>query len=154
VRALRRGADDEPRGGRAVKAADFRAAAARAMNEDCLRDDNIIPLAKQLGWRCGFTKRSDHSPAGIPDLLLVHPIQRRLVIWELKKDPPQDPTPKQLAKVTPTAAQQAWLDDLAAVAEAAGGAVEVGVRRPSDWFSGRIRADLEGRAPTGAARSS
>ena len=67
-------------------------------------DAAIVKLCKLYGWRRYHTYRSKHSPAGFPDLVLVKP--PRLIFAELKSDD---------GKMT--AEQNAWLDDLAAIAE-------------------------------------
>jgi hypothetical protein len=125
-----------------MKAAEYRRAALAGMNEDELRDKLIRPLAETLGWRVYFTWRSKHSPAGFPDLVLVHGAAGRLLFPELKKDMPPNPSPSALKRLSPTAAQQAWLDDLAAVAAFCGGRVWVGVWRPVDWANGVIQREL------------
>lgn len=74
----------------------------------------ILDLFQLHGWRCYWTWSSLHSPAGYPDLTLVHP--RYGCLWiECKA---------QRGVVTP--AQAAWHADL----EAAG--QRVYVLRPSD----------------------
>ena len=61
----------------------------------------VVDLAKMLGWRCYRTWLPIHSPAGFPDLVLVKP--PRLVIAELKSEKGQT-TPE----------QDEWLADLRA----------------------------------------
>lgn len=75
----------------------------------------VIALAAYLGWRVYHTHDSRRSAAGYPDLTMVHPRKRRLVMAELKKDG-EEPTPE----------QRLWIEDL----RAAG--VEVWVWRPAD----------------------
>lgn len=125
-----------------MRAADYRAGEALRMKEEELRE-NIRTLATTYGWRLYFTWRSVKSPAGFPDLVLAHRQRRELVIAELKRELPERPSPSVLAKLSPTPAQQAWLDDLAAIAEASAGAVQTFVWRPSDYLTGRIRAVLQ-----------
>jgi hypothetical protein len=79
------------------------------------RDRSVIPYARLRGWRWYFTARSEHSPAGFPDLVLCRP--PRLLLVELKA-----------AGKHPTAEQRCWL---ALLAECAG--VEVFVWTPADW---------------------
>ena len=57
----------------------------------------VISLAKLLGYKTYFTWTSIHSPKGIPDLILCRP--PRLIFAELKSEQ---------GKVTPH--QQEWLD--------------------------------------------
>lgn len=108
----------------------------------------VVDLARALGWRVYRTWLSIRSPAGFPDLVLVR--QRpapRLIFAELKTD---------TGKTTPE--QDAWLEDLAAVAAASevpldmGGrrvALETHVWRPRDFDAiARIlgaREDAKGR---------
>jgi hypothetical protein len=61
----------------------------------------VIDLARLMGWRHYFTWRSRFSPAGFPDLVLCKPPE--LVFLELKIKPD---------KLSPD--QAAWLDDLRA----------------------------------------
>lgn len=84
--------------------------------------DQVMRLARICGWRCYHTWSSMHSGAGFPDLVLVKP--PLLVFVELKRD---------VGKVT--AAQQEWLDALAACG------CEVAVWRPADLE--RVVACLE-----------
>jgi hypothetical protein len=75
----------------------------------------VLELARVLGWRCYFTWRSYHSPAGFPDLVLLRP--PRLLFIELKSE---------RGVVTPD--QDGWLADLGRVPGA-----EAYVFRPSQW---------------------
>ena len=74
----------------------------------------VLKLARLYHWRYYHTWLSMHSAAGFPDLVLVK--GPRLIFAELKRD-----------GEAPTAAQRAWLADLAAVP-----GVEVAVWRPRD----------------------
>lgn len=76
--------------------------------------EQVLELAKGLGWRSYHTWISLHSTGGFPDLVLVR--RPRVVFAELKSE---------RTKVTP--AQQAWLDELKACGQ------EVFLWRPSDW---------------------
>lgn len=126
---------------------EYRLAQARAMTEDqllgaVLGTPRRPGLALSLGWRGYHTHRSQHSPAGFPDLALVR--RGRLIMAELKREK---------GKTTP--AQDGWLEDLAEVAEHAHNpdaeallgddyrpAVAVYVWRPSDLLEGRIAEAL------------
>lgn len=99
----------------------------------------VIDCARWLGWRVSFTHRSDHSPAGYPDLTLVRnrPPAPPCVLWvELKSD-----------RGRLSDDQRAWLGDLASVEAAAmalGAPALIGVYcwRPADWHSGEIERVL------------
>ena len=54
-----------------------------AMTERQLQDD-IVSEAKLLGWKVHSVWNSQHSPAGWPDLFLVHPQTGRRLALELK----------------------------------------------------------------------
>lgn len=86
---------------------------------------DVIRCAKRLGWMCYHTHDSRKSTPGFPDLVLVHPIQRRLLVRELKT-----------CTGTPTYEQEAWL----AAFIVAG--VDAGVWRPGDWRE--IEQELRG----------
>jgi hypothetical protein len=87
----------------------------------------VLELAGLYGWRAYHTFDSRRSAAGFPDLVLGRP--PRLIFAELKT-----------ATGRVSAAQQAWLDDLTAVANAIGRcwddpsppAVAVFIWRPDD----------------------
>lgn len=64
-------------------------------------------LADSLGWLGYHTHRSDRSPAGFPDLVLVHPKAGLLRFAELKRQ----------KRSNPTRAQVTWLDALELVEE-------------------------------------
>lgn len=91
---------------------EYRAELAKAMTEDellaaVLGTPRKPGLALALGWMGYHTHRSQHSPAGFPDLCLVHPGAGRLVFAELKREKRSNPTP----------AQVAWLDALGVIAD-------------------------------------
>ena len=75
----------------------------------------IVDLARTLGWLAYWTWRSTHSPAGFPDLVLA---RERIIFAELKT---------QSGKLTE--AQQEWITAL----REAGGCCYVW--RPADWPS-------------------
>jgi hypothetical protein len=81
--------------------------------------DFVTSYARAHHWLAYHTHRSDHSPAGFPDLCMVR--GRRIVFAELKREK---------GKTTP--AQDQWLKALLLVADVSGGAVQVYVWRPSD----------------------
>jgi hypothetical protein len=78
----------------------------------------VIRLAELFSWRHYHSHRSDHSPAGFPDLVLVrarHP-KPRVVFAELKSD-----------RGRVTADQRAWITELRACGQ------EAYIWRPSMW---------------------
>ena len=75
---------------------------------------HVVDAAKQFGWARYHTHRSDYSPAGWPDEVLVRP--PRMVIAELKGRK-KDPSPK----------QQEWINLLRQIP-----GLEVHVWRPDD----------------------
>ncbi|VXA93085.1 VRR-NUC domain-containing protein [Citricoccus sp. K5] len=88
----------------------------------------ITDMATLLGWRWFHVHDSRRSPAGFPDLVLVHPGQGRTLWRELK-------TAK--GRVSPD--QKVWLADLVAAGE------DADVWRPADLASGRVLAELRGQ---------
>jgi hypothetical protein len=67
--------------------------------------DNVIEMARWLKWLVYFTHRSDHSPAGCPDLILI---REKTTLWiELKRD--------DRARLRPD--QQVWADRLLAAGQ-------------------------------------
>jgi hypothetical protein len=88
--------------------------------------DELVKLFKLLGWRHYFTQRSEHSPAGFPDLVLTRP--PRVIVAELKAEN---------GRMTP--AQKDWRADF----EASPG-VEYYLWKPSDWDA--LTAVLQGEA--------
>lgn len=111
---------------RPVSAEEYQKKVAREMYEDTLRE-NIRGLAVSLGWRIHFWWNSKHSPAGFPDLVLIHAKTKRIIFRELKRS-------GSLGKISK--AQQACMDDLTAVG------MDVKVWRPEDWLDGTIEAEL------------
>ena len=125
---------------RPMTAAEYRLAQAKAMPEKELLAA-VRRLAEGLSWRTYHTHRSEHSPAGFPDLTLVR--RGRLVLAELKR---------QANRYQPTPEQAAWLEDLDEVARnvygyssAAGveDLVTVHLWRPLDLLDGTITAALK-----------
>lgn len=90
----------------------------------------VEQMATVLGWRWYHTYRSDRSPKGFPDLVMIHPGQTRTIWAELKSE-----------RGRLTREQRAWINDL----DTAG--AEVYVWRPVDLIEGRILATLQGHAP-------
>lgn len=84
----------------------------------------VADACRTLGLLRYHTYRSDRSPAGFPDEVIVGP--SGLLFRELKRQTTQ-----------PTAAQWQWLETLAAAGS------DVGVWRPSDVLSGRVAAELQ-----------
>lgn len=88
----------------------------------------VEQIATAYGWRWYHTYRSDRSPRGFPDLVMVHPSQRRVLWVELKS------ATGRLSKD-----QKAWLADLETAGE------EAYVWRPADLHAGTITATLQPR---------
>lgn len=110
---------------------------ARQASEESLRDD-VVDLARRYEWRVYFTWKSQHSPEGFPDLVLVR--GETLIFWELKRDVgPRGGTSH--AALTP--AQEAWLEDLGRVRR-----IHSGVIRPRDL---EVVAKILCDAPRGAS---
>lgn len=105
-----------------MKAAQFQQQRAKAMLESELANE-ISALAAVLGLLRYHTYDSRRSEPGFPDEVLVG---RRTLFRELKQQGKH-----------PTAAQQRWLDRLAAAGH------DVGVWRPEDLISGRIARELQ-----------
>lgn len=76
----------------------------------------VIDFAKLNGWLVYFTWSSKHSPAGFPDLVMVHPDKYKVVFVELK-----------VGKNKLTASQEDWIDALCDAGE------YVYVWYPEDW---------------------
>jgi hypothetical protein len=136
---------------------EYRAQLANAMTEDellaaVLGTPRRPGLALAYGWMGYHTHRSQHSPAGFPDLCLVHPSAGLLKFAELKRE-------RRGKRDDPTPAQVEWLDALESVERAAvyldtyreaeaptyGASppiVEVHLWRPSDLLDGSIEAIL------------
>ncbi|WP_433513705.1 VRR-NUC domain-containing protein [Nonomuraea sp. CA-143628] len=98
---------------------------AKTMKEEDLRDDHIVPIARILGYLIYWTWNSRHSPAGFPDIYLLHPQTGVTLIRELKR-----------VGKKPTEAQQAWLDAFVAAG------FDTKVWTPNDMISGLIREEL------------
>lgn len=86
--------------------------------------DNIVRLAKLLGWLCYHTHDSRKSTAGFPDLVLVRQYRQpgRALFAELKTE---------RGRLSP--AQETWCHALGAH-----------IWRPSDWLDGTIERVLRG----------
>jgi hypothetical protein len=91
--------------------------------------EQVLTLAKLLGWTHYRVWVSIRSPRGFPDLVLVRP--PRLIFAELKSE-----------KGRLTEAQRAWIELLAQVP-----AVETYVWRPSDWPTILAVLSRDGAAP-------
>ena len=106
---------------------EYRAAQAKAMTEAQLQTQ-VLALARAFGWTRRFHATiAIRSVPGFPDLVLVHPGQRRVLWRELKTE-----------RGTVTGPQQDWLTDLAAAGQ------DAAVWRPTDLIAGRIEAVLRG----------
>lgn len=109
-----------------------RDALAASMSEDQLQR-SVQERATIHGWRWHHETDSRRSNPGLPDLVMVHPVQRRIAFWELKRQSPRAKT---------TDEQRAWLE-----AAAAAGA-EAAVIRPLDLLDGTVDAMLAQRPNT------
>jgi hypothetical protein len=76
----------------------------------------VIDLCKVYGYEYYHTWKSIHSPKGFPDLVMVNPSKKKLVIAELKTDN---------GKITKF--QEDWIQWLKDCG------VEAQVWRPKDW---------------------
>ncbi|MCD1286499.1 MULTISPECIES: VRR-NUC domain-containing protein [unclassified Brevibacterium] len=90
--------------------------------------DQILELAKRMGWLSYHVHDSRRSAPGFPDLVIVHPRQRRILWRELKSE---TGTLRPEQKVWISALKQADAD--------------ADIWRPRDWVSGRIESELRGR---------
>ena len=76
----------------------------------------VVDFARVLGWGVYHTFDSRKSEPGFPDLVAVHPAQRRILYVELKS-----------ARGRLSLAQRQWLDKLARAG------AETAMWRPADW---------------------
>ena len=68
----------------------------------------VVGIAVLNGWRVFSTKDSRRSPEGEPDLRMVHPVWKRMIWMELKKEG-ENPTPGQEEALRILArAEQEW----------------------------------------------
>ena len=95
---------------------------ARRMSEKDLAAQ-VVDTAKTLNLLRYHTYRSTRSPSGFPDEVIVGP--GGCLFRELKREGEK-----------PTVAQQKWLAGLSAAGE------DADVWRPSDWYTGRILAEM------------
>ncbi|WP_433542056.1 hypothetical protein ACQP10_37855 (plasmid) [Streptosporangium sandarakinum] len=110
--------------------AEAQAKLVKTMKEKDLRDDHIVPRARALGYLVYWTWNSKHSPAGFPDVFLLHPVTGAVIVRELKMA---------RSGAKPTAEQQKWLDGFGVAG------LNVAVWTPADLFSGEItRVLVEG----------
>lgn len=97
--------------------------------------DAVKSYAEQLGYLVYFTWRSDHSPAGFPDLICVR--DERMVVAELK-----------VGKNKPTEHQVKWLDAFRRVE-----GVQVFLWYPDDWpMIEAVLASPPASAPVGGGK--
>ena len=94
---------------------------------------NVMDMARSLGWMTYRTWNSQRSPAGYPDLTLIHADTGRVIWAELKT---------MTGRVSP--AQIEWLGALREVARDRG--LEVHEWRPTHWLDGTIENVLRGEA--------
>lgn len=131
------------REGRAVTAdhlltgAEYRGLVAARMTEAQLQA-MVVTAARTLGWLVYHTHDSRRSQPGFPDLVLVHPVQRRVLWRELKTE-----------RGRVSSAQDEWIHALTRAGQ------DVAVWRPADYLDGSVLADLQmPPAPTARASSS
>ena len=93
--------------------------------------NNVVAMARALGWMPYHTFDSRRSEPGYPDLTLVHADTGRVIWAELKT-----------AKGRLRPAQVEWLGALREVARDRG--LEVYCFRSMDWIDGTIEAILRG----------
>lgn len=105
-----------------MRAEEYWQQVARSMSEKDLQAQ-VVELAQRLGWLYYHTHRSDRSPAGFPDLVLVR--GDRILYRELKT-----------SKGRLSAAQQEWLAALVSAG------ADASVWRPGDWVARRIEKEL------------
>lgn len=119
-------------------ASEYRASVAAQMSEKDLQS-RVEQIAGVTGWLFYHTHRSDRSPAGFPDCVMVR--RGRLIFAELKR---------QTQSAQPTPAQRQWLIRLAEVPAGierhwpavTANPVEVFLWRPADLLDGTIQAAL------------
>ena len=127
-----------------VSPAEFQKLVARGMRERDELQENVRQMAVATRWRYYHTQRSDHSPEGFPDCIMVRqrPGEICLLVYELKRQ-----------SESPTPAQQGWLNDFTVLANAVsemsrflskGGLlprvlIRVGCWRPMDWLDDTIK---------------
>lgn len=114
--------------GESISIDEYQDLRARSMSERELQDRYVIPAARKLGWKVYHTWNSQNSEAGFPDLVMVHPNQRRLIFAELKSE---------TGRVSMS--QRVWLTALGRVT-----GVEACLWRPRDWVNGQIERMLHG----------
>jgi hypothetical protein len=95
---------------------------------------NVTKLLGLLGYLTYHTRFSFRSNPGFPDIVAVHPIQKRTIWIELKREK---------GKVSPD--QAYWIETL----KKAGN--EVYVIRPSDWLSDEVAEILRRKPSRGSA---
>ena len=107
-----------------MKATDYQDQMVLSWTEAQLQN-HVIQMATALGWDYFHVHDSRRSPAGFPDLVLVHRRKRICLVRELKTEK---------GRFRPK--QEAWLEGL----HAAG--VDAGVWRPRDVVSQRMQLEL------------
>ena len=110
-----------------MKTADYRMMLARRMSEKQLQD-RVVTLAHRMGWLTYHTFDSRRSDPGFPDLVLVHPRQRRVLFRELKAE---------AGTVRPD--QKTWIATLGVAG------ADASIWRPRDWFAGTIETELRSK---------
>lgn len=99
---------------------------AKAMTEKELQQ-NVIALARMLGWKTYHTFDSRRSDVGFPDIVAIHPEHHWTFVAELKRE----------GKL-PTEDQHRWISYFH------GAGIRVFVWHPIDWLDGTIERILRG----------
>lgn len=117
-----------------MKAKDYQDQMILKWSEEQLQN-HVILTAQALGWIHYHTHDSRRSPAGFPDLVLVHPEKKICLVRELKSEK---------GRFRPK--QQDWLVGLVSAG------IEADVWRPSDVVSQRVQLELSAGTEFGTGR--
>lgn len=53
---------------------------------ECDFQRSVVEAAEALGWTCWHDNDSRRNAAGLPDLICIHPVQKRTLWLELKRE--------------------------------------------------------------------